>query len=98
MSLVQWKHCTFRLTMRNPFTYLRELNKKVQETQQRIVQETLRANKAESELAKAKVAIQELQLEVRSAKTYIEVLECSFKANKHKDNKNQYDELDIPKK
>lgn len=98
MSLVQWKHCTFRLTMRNPFTYLRELNKKVQETQQRIVQETLRANKAEIELAKARAAIQELHLEVRSAKTYIEVLECTFKDNKLKDNKNQYDELDIPKK
>ena len=84
--------------MRNPFTYLRELSDDLKRAQDRLVQEILRSDKAQKELAEAKAKIQSLYLDLHATKTYVEVLENSLVSNKDKDAKNQYDELDIPKK
>lgn len=84
--------------MRNPFTYLRELSDDLKRAQDRLVQEILRSDKAQKELAEAKAKIQSLHLDLHATKTYVEVLENSLVSNKDKDAKNQYDELDIPKK
>ena len=84
--------------MRNPFTYLRELNANLSEAKQRIVKEVIRAERAEKELANAKAQIQELHLDLHTVKTYVEVLEQTVAQKPKRDNKNQYDELDIPKK
>ena len=45
--------------MRNPFTYLRELSDDLKRAQDRLVQEILRSDKAQKELAEAKAKIAE---------------------------------------
>jgi len=84
--------------MRNPFTYLRDLHTKLHLTHKRLIEEIVRADKLQKELSDAKVKIQALHLDLHSVKTYVEVLENTIATKKNIDEKNQYDELDIPKK
>jgi len=85
--------------MRNPFTYLRELNTKLALTHKRLIEEITRADKLQKELSTAKATIQNLHIDLHVAKTYTEVLENTVSDLKEAARKaSLYDELDIPKK